>query len=43
MIAQDLKHLKYRLSQDRITVNDKDKEALNNIILFANDAASKTL
>jgi hypothetical protein len=43
MIAQDLKHLKYRLSQDRITVNDKDKEALNNIILFSNDAASKTL
>lgn len=43
MIEQDLKHLKYRFSQERLSVNEQDIKALNNIILFTNDTAKKAL
>jgi len=43
MIEKAIKHLKWRFSQDRITISKKDLEGLNEIIKMHNEVQSKTL
>lgn len=38
-----INHLKFRFGQDRININNKDLEALNEVIRFYNDVQQKTL